>query len=596
MRRRSAVTKYAVSAGNAPQASANQNVVVEASAEELEVVRDDDEAAEGDEARAARASHAIAPTIADARPRRRSRRAASADERRRRGIRVCSGRPVQLVERVRADADREEERGERGAEPRPGERRRERGADRDIAQVPERVRRVEERDVVAPAARRKRVERRPRLASLTRAVPRSRPAAEAQPATRTSSTPASRQSAELPVERQSRVEVADARPEEPSHLVPARPDGGPRNGQPDADVQLPGRARQSAARAAPNSRVATVPPGRTTRASSHERRAGVVDVAQEVRDRQRVEGCRRRTAAPRRVPRRAGCPSCGPRARFARGLGQHLGALVDPDDRAAVRPDELDRHGSRAGGDVEHRCRRPGLDPRDQEAPPARVLAEREQPRVAVVGRAERREELPSRPGASRCGLRRVYSRKVSLNEELERIAAAAAAERGRGRDARGSPRRRAASRRTRVPVRVRGGREPFVARARRRRSSGHEQRAVRDAASIAALCELAEEIAAGGDLDDLISQLVAVRLTEAPAGIEEAEEAARDLQRTIEPPPRLASPDYLDRIGDAAAATRARAGRRRLAVRRGNEVRDGSGRPADARDRRELQRRAFMR
>ena len=77
-------------------------------------------------------------------------------------------------------------------------------------------------------------------------------------------------------------------------------------------------------------------------------------------------------------------------------------------------------------------------------------------------------------------------------------------------------------------------------------------RRAVRDAASIAALCELAEEVAAGGDLDDLISRLVAVRMTEAPAGIEEAEEAARTLQRTIEPPPRLASPAYLDRIGHA--------------------------------------------
>jgi hypothetical protein len=77
-------------------------------------------------------------------------------------------------------------------------------------------------------------------------------------------------------------------------------------------------------------------------------------------------------------------------------------------------------------------------------------------------------------------------------------------------------------------------------------------KRVVQDAASIAALCELAEEVAGGGDLDDLLSRLVAVRMTDAPAGIEEAEEAARNLQRTIEPPPRLASPAYLDRIGQA--------------------------------------------
>ena len=78
------------------------------------------------------------------------------------------------------------------------------------------------------------------------------------------------------------------------------------------------------------------------------------------------------------------------------------------------------------------------------------------------------------------------------------------------------------------------------------------ERGVVRDAASIAALCEVAEEAAAGGDLDDLLSRLVALRMTEAPAGIEEAEEAARALQRTIEPAPRLASPAYLDRLGDA--------------------------------------------
>ncbi|MBA3717620.1 MAG: hypothetical protein H0W87_05290 [Actinobacteria bacterium] len=75
-------------------------------------------------------------------------------------------------------------------------------------------------------------------------------------------------------------------------------------------------------------------------------------------------------------------------------------------------------------------------------------------------------------------------------------------------------------------------------------------RRLVRDAASIAALCELAEEVAGGGDLDDLISRLVALRMTEAPAGIDEAEEAVHHLQRTLELAPRVASPAYLDRVG----------------------------------------------
>lgn len=76
----------------------------------------------------------------------------------------------------------------------------------------------------------------------------------------------------------------------------------------------------------------------------------------------------------------------------------------------------------------------------------------------------------------------------------------------------------------------------------------------VREAVSILALCELAEETAAGGDLDELRSQLAALRIAEAPAGIEEAEEAALELQRVVGAPPTLATPARLDEIG---AATR---------------------------------------
>ena len=75
----------------------------------------------------------------------------------------------------------------------------------------------------------------------------------------------------------------------------------------------------------------------------------------------------------------------------------------------------------------------------------------------------------------------------------------------------------------------------------------------VRDAVSIAGLCEVAGETAAGGDLDELRSRLVAVRLTEAPPGVEEAEAALDELQRTIGSPPQLATPDRLDAIGAAA-------------------------------------------
>jgi hypothetical protein len=74
----------------------------------------------------------------------------------------------------------------------------------------------------------------------------------------------------------------------------------------------------------------------------------------------------------------------------------------------------------------------------------------------------------------------------------------------------------------------------------------------LRDAVSILALCEVAAETAAGGDLDELRARLTAVRLTEAPQGIEEAEAAALELQRTIGVPPQLATPARLDEIGVA--------------------------------------------
>ncbi|HEY3069345.1 MAG TPA: hypothetical protein VGJ34_03435 [Gaiellaceae bacterium] len=76
----------------------------------------------------------------------------------------------------------------------------------------------------------------------------------------------------------------------------------------------------------------------------------------------------------------------------------------------------------------------------------------------------------------------------------------------------------------------------------------------VRDAVSIAAMCELAEESAGGGDLGELRARLVELRLTENPEGIEEAEVAAAELQNAILPPPRVASLAYLDAIGAAAA------------------------------------------
>jgi hypothetical protein len=76
------------------------------------------------------------------------------------------------------------------------------------------------------------------------------------------------------------------------------------------------------------------------------------------------------------------------------GRGEHLGVLVERDDVALPGARQLDCDRGRPGGDIENRGAGTGGDSRDEEPSPARVLAEREQPCVAVVRRAERGEEL----------------------------------------------------------------------------------------------------------------------------------------------------------------------------------------------------------
>ena len=66
--------------------------------------------------------------------------------------RVRSGRPLQLVERVGGDTDRQRKRAERGDQAAGVNLRRGRGAKGDVAQMPGRVGRVQQRDEVAPAA------------------------------------------------------------------------------------------------------------------------------------------------------------------------------------------------------------------------------------------------------------------------------------------------------------------------------------------------------------------------------------------------------------------------------------------------------------
>ena len=74
----------------------------------------------------------------------------------------------------------------------------------------------------------------------------------------------------------------------------------------------------------------------------------------------------------------------------------------------------------------------------------------------------------------------------------------------------------------------------------------------LREAVTIAALCEVAVDAAGGGDLDALIARLAEIREHEAPPGIEDTEEAARALRGVLGAPPQLASPQRLDEIGAA--------------------------------------------
>jgi hypothetical protein len=79
------------------------------------------------------------------------------------------------------------------------------------------------------------------------------------------------------------------------------------------------------------------------------------------------------------------------------------------------------------------------------------------------------------------------------------------------------------------------------------------ERRLVREAASLAALCEVAEESAGGGHLPELRARLAELRETDRPEGIEEAEAAASSLAETLQQGPRVASGAYLDAIGSAS-------------------------------------------
>ena len=116
------------------------------------------------------------------------------------------------------------------------------------------------------------------------------------------------------------------------------------------------------------------------------------------------------------------------------------------------------------------------------------------------------------------------------------------------------------------------------------------------EAASLAALCEVAEESAGGGHLPELRARLAELRETANPEGIEEAEAAAAALAETLQPEPRVASGDYLDALGSASRRLEQALGESgRLSLRGGDAGCARVGRGARRRRRAQLQARAGM-
>ena len=197
-----------------------------------------------------------------------------------------------------------------------------------------------------------------------------------------------------------RRQRTDARAEEAAHVVPARRDHAAGERQGESNVELPEHAPERPGRDPELERRDRPAAARHARKLAHGR-AGIVDVAEQVRERQRVE----LTVLEWQLlgipvdEANSLCESC-PVDALTTG-GEHFVALVETDDRAAGAARELDRHRGGSRRHVEDRLGRGDRHARDEETAPARILAEREKARVSVVRRTERCEEL-ARDGVRR--------------------------------------------------------------------------------------------------------------------------------------------------------------------------------------------------
>ena len=120
---------------------------MQAASEQLEVVREDEKNAGGDERQKADAHHRDSGETKSHRTRQAHHRRGPEHAGREVGLQRA---PAQLVERMRGDADRQQECGQGGGKAGEIQRRCQRRANQNIGQVPRRVWRVQDRPDVTP--------------------------------------------------------------------------------------------------------------------------------------------------------------------------------------------------------------------------------------------------------------------------------------------------------------------------------------------------------------------------------------------------------------------------------------------------------------
>src|SRR5439155_14905892 len=165
------------------------------------------------------------------------------------------------------------------------------------------------------------------------------------------------------------IEPLDARAEERTDGGPLHRDDPSRDGKPDAGVQPPERAPQPRGKTELDRCDVAARP-HDPRELAHRRR-GIVDVAQQVGEREVVEGRVREGQFLR-----AAEDDLIEDAVALASAREHVGALIETDDVAAIPADELRRDHAGAGGYVEDAIVGTRIDRVDGRMTPARVLTE----------------------------------------------------------------------------------------------------------------------------------------------------------------------------------------------------------------------------